>query len=121
MGKKNSQKIAQQNASKTLDVAVDAKKTAQTEKTESGASVGVFAKIRAVDWDDLLARAAWTFLQAFFAVILLDAEGVINLIFSGDWAGAWTLSVAILVAGLSAGLSALKSFAVGILKGGKKC
>ena len=47
------------------------------------------------DWKDLLARAAWTFGQAFVAVVLVsDAP----------------LSKTALVAGLAAGLSALKTF-----------
>ena len=76
----------------------------------------IIDRILNLDWQDIAARALWTFLQAFLAVALVGAESLIDLLFAGDWGGLWTLSLAIGIAGLAAGLSALKTLLIEVVR-----
>ena len=78
--------------------------------------MGVIDKIIAMDWKDIAKRAAWTFLQAFLAVILVSGESIIDLLFNADWTQLWTLVIATVLAGVAAGLSALKTLIIEIIR-----
>lgn len=82
--------------------------------------MGVIDKIIAMNWRDVVARAAWTFLQVFIASFLVAGEDIINLIFNADWSSLWVLVVATSLAGVAAGLSAVKTIVVEVLNGLKK-
>ena len=69
-----------------------------------------------LNWRDIATRAAWTFLQAFLAVILVAGESIIDLLFNADWAQLWTLLLATVLAAVAAGLSALKTLIVEIIR-----
>lgn len=69
-----------------------------------------------LNWRDAATRAAWTFLQAFLAVILVAGESIIDLLFTGDWTGLWTLMIATMVAGVAAGFSALKTLTIDLFR-----
>jgi hypothetical protein len=72
--------------------------------------------ILALNWRDIATRAAWTFLQAFLAVILVAGESIIDLLFNADWTQLWTLFIATILAAVAAGLSALKTLIVEIIR-----
>ena len=72
--------------------------------------------ILALNWRDIATRAAWTFLQAFLAVILVAGESIIDLLFNADWTQLWTLLLATVLAAVAAGLSALKTLIVEIIR-----
>ena len=76
----------------------------------------IWNALKQVDWDDVLGRALWTFIQAFLAVFILAAEQIINFIFAGDWRGAASLAVATIIAGISAGLSAVKTIVIEVVE-----
>ena len=76
----------------------------------------VFDKIKAIDYADLLSRAAWTFLQAFLGVFLFSYESIIDFAFNGDWTGLWALILTLSIAGVAAGVSALKTFVLALFK-----
>lgn len=78
--------------------------------------MSIIDKIIAMDWKDIAARAAWTFLQAFLAVILVAGESIIDLLFNADWTQLWTLVLATTLAAVAAGLSALKTLIVEIIR-----
>lgn len=69
-----------------------------------------------LNWRDIATRAAWTFLQAFLAVILVAGESIIDLLFNADWTQLWTLFVATILAAVAAGLSALKTLIIEIIR-----
>lgn len=71
-------------------------------------------KKKIIDIDDVLTRALWTFLEAFFAVVLLGANSITNFA-TNTLDALLTLSLAVLIAAISAGLSALKTFAAGLI------
>lgn len=72
--------------------------------------------ILALNWRDIATRAAWTFLQAFLAVILVAGESIIDLLFNADWTQLLTLLLATVLAAVAAGLSALKTLIVEIIR-----
>ena len=72
--------------------------------------------ILAMDWKDIAKRAAWTFLQAFLAVIIVAGESIIDLLFNADWTQLWTLILATVLAAVAAGLSALKTLIIEIIR-----
>lgn len=65
-----------------------------------------------MDWKDIAKRAAWTFLQSFFAVFLLSGESFIDLIFAADWGSLSALFWSTMAGAIAAGLSALKTVIV---------
>ena len=82
--------------------------------------MGAIDKIIAMNWRDVVARAAWTFLQAFLAVFIMAGDTIINSLFAGDWAGLQALMITISLSALAAGLSAVKTILVEVLNGLKK-
>ena len=78
--------------------------------------MGVIDKIIAMNWRDVATRAAWTFLQAFLAVIIVAGESIIDLLFNADWTQLWTLLLATVLAAVAAGLSAMKTLIVEIIR-----
>lgn len=73
-------------------------------------------KLKAINWQDVVKRAAWTFVQAFVAVFLIAGESIIDALFAGDWEGLQTLAIATAISGVAAGLSAVKSVALELLR-----
>lgn len=65
--------------------------------------------LKQVNYEDVLKRAAWTFIQAFLAVFVFALDSLVDLIFSGDWTQLYTVSIATLIAATAAGFSALKT------------
>lgn len=65
--------------------------------------------LKRVNYEDVLKRAAWTFLQGFLAVVILALDNMIDLVFKGDWVQLYALILATIVGGIAAGLSALKT------------
>ena len=80
----------------------------------------LFEAIKSIDYKDLLARAAWTFLQGFLAVFAFAYEQILDLLFTGDWSGLYALLLALSVGGIAAGLSALKTFVLETIRSYKK-
>jgi len=72
--------------------------------------------IQAINVKDLLARAGWTFVQAFLAVFLFTSESIIDLLFLGDWTGLYGLLLTTVVAATAAGLSAVKTIVLQVVR-----
>lgn len=77
--------------------------------------MGSLDKIKAINWEDVVKRALWTFLQAFVAVFLVAGESIIDALFNADWQGLQVLSIATAISGFAAGLSAVKSVVLELL------
>lgn len=65
--------------------------------------------LKQVNYEDVLKRAAWTFIQAFLAVFVFALDSLVDLLFKGDWTQLYALILATLVGATAAGLSALKT------------
>lgn len=65
--------------------------------------------IKSINYKDVAARAAWTFVQAFVACFIVAAESIINSLFAGDWTVLRTVIIATVVSAFAAGLSAVKT------------
>lgn len=89
---------------------------ANKEKRNNKMSSKIIDAVKSLNWKDIGVRAAWTFVQAFLAVVLVAIEPIIDLIFKGDWTGSGALVLATTLAGVAAGLSALKTVIVGVVK-----
>lgn len=79
----------------------------------------VIEALKSIDYKDVLARAAWTFAQAFIAVFLVAGESIIDLIFNANWNELFTLVAATAVAAVAAGVSAMKTVALEVVRGMK--
>lgn len=76
--------------------------------------------LKSINYKDVMSRALWTALQAFLAVVIVGLEPILDLLFTGDWAGLYALSLATVLAGLSAAISAIKTIIVGVVSELKK-
>lgn len=71
--------------------------------------MNIIHAITSINYKDVVARAAWTFLQAFLAVFLVVGVDIINLLFSAGWKELMALLIATSVAAAAAGISAVKT------------
>lgn len=87
-------------------------------------AVRAFGKLvrafKAVDYEDLVWRAFWTFLEGFGAVFLFASDQIIDTLFMGNWEDAYALILATAIGGVAAGLSALKTLTIEVVKDIKK-
>ena len=72
--------------------------------------------IKAIDWDDVVSRAAWTFVQVLLTAFIVSGESILDLLFKAEWEQLWVLTVAITLSGVASGLSAVKTILVQVIR-----
>ena len=59
-----------------------------------------------MDWRDIWIRAAKTFVQAFFGVLIPELCGMLQLGFPTDWPTMWAILAPVISAALAAAIAA---------------
>ena len=72
--------------------------------------------LKNINYEDVAARALWTFLQTFIATFLLAGINIVNLLFSASWHELWTLTLATTLSAIAAGLSAVKTIIIELVR-----
>lgn len=72
--------------------------------------------IKAIDWGDVVSRAAWTFVQVLLTAFIVSGESILDLLFKAEWEQLWVLTVAITLSGVASGLSAVKTILVQVIR-----
>ena len=75
----------------------------------------ILEAIKAMDWKDVVSRAAWTLLQAFLASAVVFLDPIIDSAFTQDWDGTLALAVSAMIAGTAAAASALKTIILSLM------